>query len=83
MLNYGTLPQFAPSLYGIKPAVLVVMLNAIWGLGKKAVKSRKLLIISILVAIVKFCCYLSEVIALLLGGLVGMIWLVVWWRLSN
>jgi chromate transporter len=43
-VNYGTLPQVAPLLYGIKPAVLVIILNAIWGLSKKAVKSRQLLL---------------------------------------
>ncbi|MBD0301900.1 MAG: chromate transporter, partial [Tolypothrix sp. T3-bin4] len=38
-VTYGNLPQVAPLLYGIKPAVLAVILDALWRLGKKAVKS--------------------------------------------
>jgi len=38
-VNYGSVPQIAPLLYGIKPAVLGVIVNALWGLGKKAVKN--------------------------------------------
>ncbi|MFH7026458.1 MAG: chromate efflux transporter [Heteroscytonema crispum UTEX LB 1556] len=72
---YGTLPQFAPLLYGIKPAVLAIILNALWGLAKKAVKTRKLLVIAVAVALLTLLLKLNEVIALLIGGLLGMIWL--------
>lgn len=71
---FGTLPQVAPLLYGIKPAVLGVILNAIWRLGKTALKARKLLIIALFVSLTLFL-GLNEVVALLLGGLLGMIWL--------
>jgi chromate transporter len=74
-VDYGTLPQIAPVLYGIKPAVLAIILNAIWGLAKKAVKNRKLLIIAIGVGLVVLVLQINEVLALLLGGLIGMIWL--------
>jgi chromate transporter len=72
---YGTLPQFTPLLYGIKPAVLGIILNALWGLAKKAVKTRKLLVISVAVALLTLLLQLNEVITLLIGGLLGMIWL--------
>lgn len=72
---YGTLPLVAPLLYGIKPAVLAVILNALWRLGKKAVKTRKLLIIALGVAALLLLLRLNEVIALLIGGLLGMVWL--------
>ena len=39
-VSYGTLPQISPLLYGIKPVVLAIIINAVWGLGKKAVKTR-------------------------------------------
>jgi len=73
-VEFGTLPQVAPLLYGIKPAVLGVILNAIWRLGKTALKARKLLIIALFVSLTLFL-GLNEVVALLLGGLLGMIWL--------
>ncbi|WP_017653133.1 chromate efflux transporter [Fortiea contorta] len=74
-VNYGTLPQVSPVLYGIKPVVLAVVINALWGLGKKAVKTRKLLLIAVAVVILLLVLKLNEVIALLIGGLLGMIWL--------
>jgi len=77
-VEFGTLPQVAPLIYGIKPAVLAVILGAVWRLGKKAVKSSKLLIIGLGVAVLVFFGQ-NEVIALLLGGSLGMIWL----RLSD
>lgn len=77
-VEFGTLPQVAPLIYGIKPAVLAVIFGAVWRLGKKAVKSSKLLIIGLGVAVLVFFGQ-NEVIALLLGGSLGMIWL----RLSD
>lgn len=74
-VNYGSLPQFAPLLYGIKPAVLAIILNALWRLGKKAVKSRKLLIIALGVVALLLVAKLDEVFALLIGGILGMLWL--------
>ncbi|MEH2176526.1 chromate efflux transporter [Nostoc sp.] len=72
---YGTLPQIAPLLYGIKPAVLAIIINALWGLAKKAVKTRQLLVIAFAVALLTLLLKLNEVIALLIGGLLGMVWL--------
>ena len=74
-VNYGTLPQVLPLLYGIKPVVLAIIMNAIWGLGKKAVKTRKLLIIAIAVGLITWFAKVNEIVALLLGGILGMIWL--------
>ena len=74
-VNYGTLPQVAPILYGIKPVVLAIVINALWGLAKKAVKTRQLLIIALVVVVLSGLFKLNEVIALLIGGLLGMIWL--------
>ena len=54
---------------------MAIIINAIWGLGKKAVKTRKLLIISIVVGLITWFAKVNEVVALLLGGILGMIWL--------
>jgi chromate transporter len=40
--EYGTLPQVEPFFYGIKPAVLMIITGAVFSLGKKAVKNRRL-----------------------------------------
>lgn len=73
-VQFGELPQVYPLLYGIKPAVLAVIFTALWRLGKKAVKSRELLIIAIATGIAVWF-GVNEVVALLLGGLCGAIWL--------
>lgn len=72
---FGAIPQIGFLLYGIKPAVLGVIVDALWRLGKKAIKTRKLLSIAIAVALVVWFAQVNEIIALLAGGLLGMVWL--------
>ncbi|NER39752.1 MAG: chromate efflux transporter [Oscillatoria sp. SIO1A7] len=73
-LQFGTLPTVAPLLYGIKPAVLAIIIGALWRLGKKALKSRQLLAIAS-ICLVAALLGVNEVKALLTGGLLGMVWL--------
>ncbi|HET6409517.1 MAG TPA: chromate transporter, partial [Chthoniobacteraceae bacterium] len=37
-VRYGSLPQVAAILYGIKPVIIAVVLQALWTLGKTALK---------------------------------------------
>jgi chromate transporter len=37
-VRYGTLPQVAGVLYGIKPVVIAIVVQALWGLAPKAIK---------------------------------------------
>jgi len=71
---YGALPEVEPFLYGIKPAVLAVILGALWKLGKKAVTGWRLALLAVAVAAVVLG-GVGEVWALLAGGVVGMLWL--------
>ncbi|MDY6781525.1 MAG: chromate efflux transporter [Cyanobacteriota bacterium] len=73
-VRFGTLPTVTPLLYGIKPAVLVIILGALWRLGKKAIKSRQLFAISLGV-VPLLLLGVNEVLSLLLGGIAGAIWL--------
>ena len=41
-VRYGALPQCSQMLYWIKPVIIAVVVQALWGLGKTAVKSRSL-----------------------------------------
>ena len=43
-VRYGHLPAVAALLYGVKPVVIAVILQALWGLGRTAVKSWPLAI---------------------------------------
>jgi chromate transporter len=72
-VEYGHLPAIEPFFVGIKPAVLAVILAAVFKLGKKALKNVELGILGALV-IAAALCGLNEVFALLAAGLVGIVY---------
>lgn len=71
-VEYGTTPTAEWLLYGIKPVIIAVVAQAMWGLSKTAVKSRLLGIIGAAV----FVLYLwgvNELLLLFGGGLLFML----------
>lgn len=72
-VEYGTIPAVEPFLYGIKPAVLAIILSAIYKLGKKALKSWQLGVIGAMV-IVSSLLGVNEITAILAAGIFGMLW---------
>ena len=72
-VKYGKLPEVAPFIFGIKPAVLAIIASAILKLGKKAVKTMELTIIGIIVLTVSLL-GINEVLALLSAGVLGMLY---------
>lgn len=73
-VKFGALPEIAPILYGIKPAVIAIILGAIYKLGKKALKNWQLGVLGLAVVIVTLF-GISPITAILFAGLLGMIWL--------
>lgn len=73
-VQYGSLPEVEPFLYGIKPAVIAVILGAVWKLGKKAVKDWRFAVIGTVIAAAVLL-GVGEIWALLVGGVAGAIWL--------
>ena len=69
-VEYGTLPQVEPFVLGIKPAVLAIIAAAVIKLGKKAIKTKELIIIGSLVLIASLL-GVNEVLALLSAGVLG------------
>ena len=70
--EYGQLPNVQPIIYGIKPAVIAIILSASYKLGKKALKTTELGILGILT--IAACVYGFNEIAVLFGcGLLGLI----------
>jgi len=74
--KYGSLPQTQAVLYGMKPVIIAIIVRAIWGLGKTAVKNT----VAILVGLAAFALALAGVDVLLLlftaGAIVGTVhWL--------
>jgi chromate transporter len=47
--QYGQLPAVQPFIYGIKPAIIAIILGAIFPLAKKSLKSTKLILIGLVV----------------------------------
>jgi chromate transporter len=72
-VTYGEIPDVAPFLYGIKPAVMAIILGALLKLGKKALKGWQLGVIGALVVTASFF-GVNEVTSILCAGLVGMVW---------
>ncbi len=68
-VRYGTMPQAVGLLYGIKPVIIAVVLQALWGLGRTAIKSRLLAAIAI-VSLAASLFDVNDMIVLLGGGIV-------------
>lgn len=65
-VEYGTTPAAAWLLYGVKPVVIAVILQALWGLGKKAYKGPLTGVVGLLVLILYF--FNVNILLLLVGG---------------
>ncbi len=69
-VEFGALPSVEPVMAGVRPAVLVIILGAVWKLGRKAISGWPLALIAACVAAAVWA-GLGEVPAILLGGVVG------------
>ncbi len=81
-VNYGELPNVKPWVAGITPAVLAVIAAAVFKLGKKALKNWELGVIGGLVLIATLL-GVHEILALLIGGIFGMIYFYYKNQISN
>jgi chromate transporter len=73
-VRFGTLAAATGLLYGVKPVVIAVVLQALWGLGRAAVKSRLLAAVG-LMAVVASILGINELVVLFGAGV--MVWLAV------
>ena len=69
-VHFGTAPQAGWLLYGIKPAVIAVIIQAIWNLGPKAVKGTLTAAVAACVIILYFL-GVNEIVMLFAGGLIA------------
>jgi chromate transporter len=70
--QYGTLPQVAPFIYGIKPAIIGIVVSLMITLGKKALKNIELGIIGI-ACVVLALLGVNEIYVLFGAGLIGIL----------
>ena len=69
-VRFGTLPAAAWLLYGVKPVVIAVVLQALWGLGRTAVKSGWLAALG-LAAVAATALGVNELLVLGAAGALG------------
>jgi hypothetical protein len=50
-VTFGSLPPVQSVLYGVKPVIIAVVLQALWELGRTAIKSGFLLAVGLLAAV--------------------------------
>ena len=71
-VRFGTMPQVEWLMYGIKPVVIAIIAQALWILGKKAVKDRLTAFMGVAVFVLYFL-RINEIALLFAGGLVVML----------
>jgi chromate transporter len=45
-VRYGSLPEVAGVLYGVKPVIIIIVLQALWSLGHTAIKNKFLALVA-------------------------------------
>jgi len=78
-VRYGKMPAVAGLLYGVKPVVIAVILQALWKLGHSAIKSRWLAAVA-LIALGLSAMGISPLAVLAVGGALALAASVVPWR---
>ncbi|MBV8858734.1 MAG: chromate transporter [Acidobacteria bacterium] len=77
-VRYGSLPQAGRVLYGVKPVIIAVVLQALWGLGKAAVKTRLLAAVGLVAVVFSFLRF-NELLVIFCAGVVVCVsrWIVI------
>jgi len=68
-VRYGSLPQVAGVLYGVKPVIIAVVLQALWSLSRTAIKTKLLALIALAAVVLSFL-GVHELLVLFGAGLI-------------
>jgi chromate transporter len=72
-VRFGSTPQAQWLLYGIKPVVIAIIIQAIWSLARKAAKTPPLAISGLVILALYFFFQINEIFLLFAGGVVIML----------
>jgi chromate transporter len=72
-INYGSTPQATGLLYGIKPVIIAIILNALWEWGKKVFKTPLSIAVGLFVVVLSFL-GVNEILLLFGSGFFVMVW---------
>jgi len=67
--QYQTVPQLEWMLYGIKPVIIAIVIQALWKLGKSAIKNIQTSI-AVIAVIILFFLGINEILLLIVAGVV-------------
>ena len=68
-VRYGSLPQVAGVLYGVKPVIIAIVLQALWSLGRAAIKTKFLALVALAAVVLSFL-RVHELLVLFGAGLI-------------
>ena len=68
-VRYGSLPQVAGVLYGVKPVIIAVVLQALWSLSRTAIKTKLLALVALAAVVLSFL-GVHELLVLFGAGLI-------------
>lgn len=71
--TYGQLPRVQPFIYGIKPAIIAVVIAAVYPLARQSLKSIELWIIGIGALVFSFTGF-NEIFVLFGAGFIALLW---------
>ncbi len=71
--TYGSLPQAGWLLYGIKPVIIAIIAQALWSLGKTALKDAPTVVIGV-AALVLSLAGLNEILIIAAGAVSMLLW---------
>jgi len=67
-VRFGKLPGVESVLFGIKPVIIAIVIQALWGLGRTAIKTNFLAVVAVAAVALGFA-GLNELLLLLVAGL--------------
>ena len=70
-VRFGKLPQMEAILYGVKPVIIAVVIQALWGLSHTAIKTKLIAFIGLVVLVLSLL-RVNELVLLALAGLITM-----------
>ncbi|MCS3796700.1 chromate efflux transporter [Niastella sp. OAS944] len=70
--HYGQLPNVRPFIYGIKPAIIAIILSAVFPLAKQSLKTVQLTIIGLLALVLSFL-NINEIYIIFGAGLIALL----------
>jgi chromate transporter len=68
-VRYGALPQTAHILYGVKPVIIAVVLQALWSLARSAAKTKFLMAVGLVALLLSFL-RVNELLVLFGAGVI-------------